>query len=322
MILPSPHLDEFSLGYAGRIQRMNYSLSTAMMHNELNQHFPEQLSSQNRKGKMASIKPLALAASMDKYEYLRRHTLVPFTHAFSPSEYHVWPHGHTFNLVPNHPISISPIRRKAQYCQCCSKEQIELMGHCYWKRMHQVPGSTHCLIHNEPLISTDQPDPFLAQPDQCHPNTSRAQINELDRYSTAVRNYELTSELIIRQRHPAFLHELFRALSRKSPRIEQGKLTFQILRDIHDAIYEHFPSKWIAYNAHDFNLFKIFHSSLSNEAPSLAHVRLDTQSLLLIFCSRFMCTNSIMSKIFQQTRFRSESTPRKNNEPLLESLIG
>lgn len=40
-----------------------------------------------------------------------------------------------------------------QLCPKCAAEDKEMYGVSYWHRDHQVPSTTHCLIHQEPLVT-------------------------------------------------------------------------------------------------------------------------------------------------------------------------
>lgn len=95
---------------------------------------------------------IARAFGMDLEEFIRNHTLLPYTTAFMPQ--HDRDRIVTSVLANHHNICTAAISQNAtkaishlKLCATCKAEDLKRYGETYWRRSHQLPGVLLCSTH-------------------------------------------------------------------------------------------------------------------------------------------------------------------------------
>ena len=105
---------------------------------------------------MPALLGLARMAHMSVYDYVHRHSLLPFTCFASrkcngPTQYN------PFDRLVARTRWITP-RKLAYYCPECARQDRRERGFGYWRRAHQLPARFYCPTHHEQLLAAVKHD--------------------------------------------------------------------------------------------------------------------------------------------------------------------
>lgn len=151
VIRPQPFPDEWVVGYAGRVARLNGWGAEKELYDGL----------RNASGKigqsmleLTAVHILANAAGMHVERFARDHTLLPIWRGVTRRQ--------SGPIVPTENPSralwgwgLRPLRSYAYFCAACAREDVDFHGQSYWRRDHQIPGRQVCAKHGRSLTKVD-----------------------------------------------------------------------------------------------------------------------------------------------------------------------
>jgi hypothetical protein len=201
-ILPTVMLDEFVLGYWGRIHILNLLGTPNQTAEALIDYFALPPS------RIQRVEALALAANIDVQCFVQNHTLIP-AHGAITLEFAGVHHG---NPKLNSFIKQSwKLAQKpgAYFCPRCAANQRARWGYSYWQRHHQLRGVNWCSEHGESLMRcpesafiNDTPSVNLATDVTPRPEPEKTYWPVLERYSK-IMNAFLTKTIRTKMRDVA-----------------------------------------------------------------------------------------------------------------------
>ncbi|WP_256807412.1 TnsD family Tn7-like transposition protein [Bradyrhizobium sp. Bra64] len=116
------------------------------------------------RGAAELAKRTSLTWGLSGIEIIERHTLLPFYGAFLQPDSHL---ECTAQFLADHPGSASTqmglsnpsvaAPRFFRFCATCWDEDFRRLGETYWRRQHQLSGTTFCNQHNELLRNSTAP---------------------------------------------------------------------------------------------------------------------------------------------------------------------
>lgn len=167
---PRPFPDEWSVGYAGRVARLNGLGSEKDLYDRLrvsSEHFAQ--------GELVvrASELLAYVADMDVERFVSDHTLMPIWRGVVRKQ--------SGPLVPSDSASyvlrasgMRPLRTQGWFCSCCAREDVDFHGQSYWRRDHQIPGRRACAKHGVGLTEVNLQIVFANSPFVCMLNSDIA----------------------------------------------------------------------------------------------------------------------------------------------------
>lgn len=192
MLIPEIMPDELATSFLQRIAAVNGY--------RLDKRFTEALFrslgiASSSKSHVYLIRALAELTRMNPHEFIRQHTLVPYTRAISPVTYDI-PGREKRPYWSEEKTDLSLLRDLLYQCpRCASDDAIEL-GFSYFRRQHQIPGIYQCAIHGSPLIAPTE-----------NSTVQNNKITELIHDNPVISRYAHISKVLLSQSQP--LRELF-----------------------------------------------------------------------------------------------------------------
>ena len=151
VIRPQPFPDEWAVGYAGRVARLNGWGAEKELYDGLRNAFGQIGQSMLE---LTAVHLLANAAGMDVERFARDHTLLPIWRGVTRRQ--------GGPIVPTENPSralwgwgLRPLRSYACFCAACAREDVDFHGQSYWRRDHQIPGRQMCAKHDRSLTKVD-----------------------------------------------------------------------------------------------------------------------------------------------------------------------
>lgn len=95
--------------------------------------------------------------------FATRHTMTEYSLAFMPRERRAAIWNSALSSTPNSgwmgniAKDLTNTHPKLRYCAACVKEDVSKFGDSYWRRAHQLPAVSVCLVHHQPLLVSSTP---------------------------------------------------------------------------------------------------------------------------------------------------------------------
>lgn len=95
--------------------------------------------------------------------FARRHTMTEYSLAFMPVERRAAIWNSALSSAPNSgwmgniAKDLTNTHPKLRYCAACVKDDVSRFGDSYWRRAHQLPAVSVCLVHQQPLVVSSVP---------------------------------------------------------------------------------------------------------------------------------------------------------------------
>lgn len=176
MLIPEIMPDEFVSGYLLRLAAINgYRYDRAFI-DTLQKYLgftPEHPSHMNL------FEIISHAVRLDLPEFIKRHTLIPYRKAVSPYIGIDRPDCSTWQPTALVARDLTLYKYDLYSCPECESIDLDILGYKYIKRMHQLPGVVHCVIHGNALApasskkNQDAHDFMFAIENYGHPIVSR-----------------------------------------------------------------------------------------------------------------------------------------------------
>jgi hypothetical protein len=162
LLIVRPLHDELAHGHLGRIGAVTKQTSLRALGERL---CKELLEGERERRTLPVLPALAKAAAMSTYDYVHRHTLLPFL-KFSSKSVPTKSEDEIINRLVLR-TSWNTSRKHGYFCSACAKEDVDKRGYSYWRREHQLPARFYCSLHpNEVLRQIPASQAFLSSP--CH----------------------------------------------------------------------------------------------------------------------------------------------------------
>jgi hypothetical protein len=182
--LPIVYEDELLFSMISRYQRMCGMISKRALERDLfNQRrnmtsvfFPQYIN--------VLVSNFPPTSKITTNEIIMNHTMFPFYTAFLSQKkteeiFNFMAEGSGKSIENMVGIAGSKIKQNdyLKYCPLCFKEDMEILGESYWRRIHQIPGALYCFKHqvllkNSNILSTDsRVDYCCADEDACNETT-------------------------------------------------------------------------------------------------------------------------------------------------------
>lgn len=173
LVLPECQPDELISGAIGRTAKLNISdhkiiIQSITRNNKIEMNSPKMLL------------PIASAYGMDVPTLIRQHTCTPFLVRFSDAR-----NRGVSQFDQEQTRAVNSLYKDLggyRVCRMCIDEDIEWHGYSYWRRVHQLPGVTHCLKHQH-ILNYCKSRPFQMCPDQAIEESKEAFPRELSDFS-------------------------------------------------------------------------------------------------------------------------------------------
>ncbi|HYN54156.1 MAG TPA: TniQ family protein [Methylotenera sp.] len=280
LIIPILMPDEFLLGYFGRFGLLNghpnYTTAKRKINSIFTNHFHKEYQH-----------PLALQfahiLNLDPEKIVANHTLVPILR--SPDH----------KNIPSDDVKLlkamgySLAKPNVCFCENCLFEDLNLIGHSYWRRFHQIHGVDFCSKHRTPLLMAIDENAHYQSPYKIWKSGkfSKQSITPSEYDHPVIKKYiELTEDYLGTQTAINYM-DLIRILDHR-------KLTNSIANPlirhsfISDYIVDNTPNKWLVEH---FPMFKIkvknipifridFATDKIEQAPSLSNLLLMIANLM------------------------------------------
>ncbi|WP_290333627.1 TniQ family protein [Chitinimonas viridis] len=138
--------DELAAGLAGRLARLNGSVSTKQLLSLLKLTRPSD-------GRVPAIWVLANTLSLDPEAFAAEHTMLPLRYPISA--YVGVPEEAQASKQRAFAAGLTTGRTRILFCTECAREDERLTGFSHWRRRHQIEGLDWCEIHRRPLQDVD-----------------------------------------------------------------------------------------------------------------------------------------------------------------------
>jgi len=143
LIVPTLMPDELLLGYLGRLGFVNdypdYLTAKKILKNIFVNHY-------HKEYQYPLALQLANILNVDPEMIVKNHTLVPIMRSIDTQN------------IPSHDVSVlkamgySLAKPNVCFCENCISEDLNYIGHSYWRRSHQIHGIDFCYKHDTPLM--------------------------------------------------------------------------------------------------------------------------------------------------------------------------
>lgn len=95
--------------------------------------------------------------------FAMRHTMTEYALAFMPGERRTAIRTSALSAAPNSgwmrsiAKNVTNSRPYLRYCARCAEDDVAKFGDSYWRRAHQLPAVSLCLVHQQPLLASSIP---------------------------------------------------------------------------------------------------------------------------------------------------------------------
>jgi hypothetical protein len=240
MIELQPSPDEYCRSYVGRMTHINGQKNKAEMLKLIRSHMeiPEPAGE-----RISEIELIAKVSGLPFVEFLVEHTTYTFRRGVDLCNRSSFDNGSEFLRI----TGMRSAREGAYYCIECALNDIKKYGWSYWRKSHQLPGTTICAEHKKKLLHIPDLQAFMRQPHSFVNMLPMSHVHTppIESEHKIIQQYLNITNALAKRKRPLIGNVVLHVLRYRAAELGLRVHSIRPEKLLSDRIKELFPHDWL-----------------------------------------------------------------------------